>query len=200
MERLYILILFCCIKRGAGFGGEVSVTAYSGFGELRFEFTKEREERLALLSCACVLGCLAVSGQSADVADTDGRCVVALAVGANLLDGSARVKGAVEVDDVVVADGVEATLTMPAVYIGNCEGLALCRCRTMDYYCINCTHNLSLSSEMYGVVAANGLRFRILFEFRVEVRAEFRVFGLDVDGDTEDTSGIDETFSEDAEY
>ena len=43
------------------------------------------------------------------------------------------------------------------------------------------------------------LLFLTVFEFTVKVRAEFGVFRLDIDGDTEDAAGIDETFGEDAE-
>ena len=52
--------------------------------------------------------------------------------------------------------------------------------------------------EMYCFLLV-ALLFLAVFEFAVEVRAEFGVFRLDIDGHSEDAAGIDETFGEDAE-
>ena len=55
--------------------------------------------------------------------------------------------------------------------------------------------NPYLSIKMDGLVL-----FRLLlFQLGIKVRAQFGVFRLDIDGDTEDAAGIDETFGEDAE-
>ena len=43
------------------------------------------------------------------------------------------------------------------------------------------------------------LLFLVTFEFCVEIGTEFRILALDIDGNSEDAAGIDETFGEDAE-
>ena len=51
------------------------------------------------------------------------------------------------------------------------------------------------------LIKVNGLVLfgLLLFQLGIEVRAEFGVFCLDINGDSEDAAGIDETFGEDAE-
>ena len=56
--------------------------------------------------------------------------------------------------------------------------------------------HLSIKVNCFLLIA---LLFLTVFEFTVEVRAQFGVFRLDVDCHTEDAAGIDETFGEDAE-
>ena len=46
------------------------------------------------------------------------------AVCANLFERSARVNAAVKVNDIVVSDAVETTLAVPAVDVGDGEGLS----------------------------------------------------------------------------
>ena len=48
---------------------------------------------------------------------------------------------AVKVDDVVVADGGETALAVPAVDVGDCEGLAFGGGGAMDYYICDFTHD-----------------------------------------------------------
>ena len=51
---------------------------------------------------------MTVGIEAADIGDADGVCVVAGAVGADLLDGTTSVDAAVGVDDIVIADVVPA--------------------------------------------------------------------------------------------
>ena len=85
---------------------------------------EEVEHCLLLLGCASVLWCLVVGGKSTDVADSNAVGVVSLAVCAYQLYRATFVDSAVEVDDVVVTDLGEATLTMPAVDVSDGERLA----------------------------------------------------------------------------
>ena len=63
------------------------------------------------------------------------------AVCANLFYRSARVDAAVKVNHIVVADAVETTLAVPAVDVGNGEGLVFCGRRTVDYYFVYFAHD-----------------------------------------------------------
>ena len=63
------------------------------------------------------------------------------AVCANLFERSARVDAAVKVNHIVVADAVETTLAVPAVDVGNGEGLVFCGRRTVDYYFVDGSHD-----------------------------------------------------------
>ena len=99
------------------------------FGSQLFE---EVKQGLLLRFGASVFRCLVVGGKSADVADADAVGVVSLAVCAYQLYRATFVNSAVEVDDVVVADLGEATLTVPAVDVGDGEGLAFRSGGAMD--------------------------------------------------------------------
>ena len=116
------------------------------------------------------------------------------AVCANLFKRSARVDAAVKVDHIVVADAVETTLAVPAVDVGDGEMFVFCGRRTVDDDVVYLAHD-------WGLIKMDGLVFLglLLFQLGIEVRAQFGVFRLDVDGHTEDAAGIDETFGEDAE-
>ena len=116
-----------------------------GIGKLRPELAKERKQR-RLLSCgACVLGCLAVGGETTDIADADGVGIMTFAVCANLFERSARVDAAVKVNHIVVADAVETTLAVPAVDVGDGEGLVFCGRRTVDNDVVYLAHKLGTS-------------------------------------------------------
>ena len=129
---LYIGVLLGGIERWAGFGGIVFMAMDGGIGKLRPELSKEREQRRLLRCGACVLGCLAVGGETTDIADADGVGIVTFAVCANLFERSARVDAAVKVNHIVVADAVETTLAVPAVDVGDGERLVLGGGGTMD--------------------------------------------------------------------
>ena len=95
--------------------------AYQG-GMLPFQADDESDEGTALLGRARVGGAALVV-VATDVADAhgamvppEGMCTVAV-VGAALLDG------AVQADDVVVADAVEAAFAVPAVDVGHAHVL-----------------------------------------------------------------------------
>lgn len=95
---------------------------------------------MLLFWCASVLGRLVVGGESTDVADADAVGVVSLAVCADQLYRATFVYRAVEVDDVVIANLGEATLTMPAVDVSDGEGLALRSGGAMDDDSVNLSH------------------------------------------------------------
>ena len=62
------------------------------------------------------------------------------AVCANFFYRSARVDAAVKVNHIMVADAVETTLAVPAVDVGDGEGLVFCGRRTVDYYFVDGSH------------------------------------------------------------
>ncbi len=73
----------------------------------------------------------------------------------DLRDGSALVDRAVAIDNVVIADATEASLTMPLVYLLYGEILALRRSRAMDNDFVNFPHGfgyygIDLSYQMGG--------------------------------------------------
>lgn len=121
------------VEAGALFGGvEVVVSEDECVGVSAVEGGEQCGECCALCRGACVgwyvcgvcpaVGaCVVEGGESADVADADGVCVVVEAVCSCHFFGSAWVDGAVECDDVVVADAVaESSLAVPEVYVPWC--------------------------------------------------------------------------------
>jgi hypothetical protein len=71
-------------------------------------------------------------GETADVADAERARVVPLDVGSWLVVGTALLDRAIELDDVVVADLLEAALAVPAVDVGCVKVLALAGGRTVN--------------------------------------------------------------------
>lgn len=102
-------------------GGVVVVAVYGGTGIEMLQCIYQSAQRLSLLWCACVLGCVPVGCYSAYVADAYGACVVPLAVRPYAVDVAAAVYASVAVDDVVVAYGGESTLAVPACDV--CHGV-----------------------------------------------------------------------------
>ena len=116
-------------------------------GELRAEFRNELDECGSLRLGACVLGLLAVSGAAADVADADRVCVVALCVGADFLNRSPTVDGAVEIDNEVIADVAPAVaFDVPLADLLDREMLAFGSGSAMDNDFRNGTHFLRHSA------------------------------------------------------
>lgn len=109
------------IKAGTCLVREITMAEDCGAGELGLELVQEGEECVLLRLRPCVLRGLAVLGEPADVADADGMGVAVLAVCADFGEWSALVDAAVTVDDVVIADALEATGTVPAVDVGDGE-------------------------------------------------------------------------------
>ena len=75
--------------------------------------------------------------KSTDIADSYGMSVMAGAVGSGHLKRTALLDGSVKTDHVVVAYHLEASLPVPAVYVGDGEVLALGGGGTVDYYFID---------------------------------------------------------------
>ena len=94
-------------EAGAGAVGVFVVAVDGGDGVLFHEVADELEKGEAL-GVGAGVGGMAVGIQSADIGDSDGVCIVAGAMGADLLDRAASVDAAVEVDDIVIADVVPA--------------------------------------------------------------------------------------------
>lgn len=93
---------------------------------------QQHEQCLALLRGARVLGRLSVSSHAADVADANRASVMSRAVRADFSLGATGVHRAVTIDHMVVADGTEATLLVPAGYVFHGEVLALWRGCAVD--------------------------------------------------------------------
>ena len=103
-----------------------------GVGVFGAQAAQQHEQCLALLRGARVLGRLAVSGYAADVADANGAGVVPRAVRAYFALGATGVHRAVTIDHMVVADGTETTLLVPAGDVVHGEVLALGRGCAVD--------------------------------------------------------------------
>lgn len=103
-----------------------------GAGVHFLELVDEFTEGVALCIGAGVLGCLAIGGETADVADADGAGVVAGCVGTYLVDVASGEDTTVTVDDVVVADGGIAAILVPAGDVGYGVVFALGCGRAMD--------------------------------------------------------------------
>ena len=95
------------------------------------ECLNESSEGIFLLRGAGVLR--PTSGvESPNVADADGVGIVAFAVGSDYFEWATGVDAAVTIDDIVVANHLEAPLPVPAVYVGNGIVLALGSGGTVD--------------------------------------------------------------------
>lgn len=79
-------------------------------------------------------------GQSADVADADAMGVVSLAVCSHLSLGPSGVDGSVAVDDPVVADGAEPSLTVPPGDVVDGVVASCRRGRAVQYDSVNVSH------------------------------------------------------------
>ena len=162
------------VERGAGFRGKFAVAVDRGAGKPEPEQEYERFEGDALRGGACVLGRASVGGHSADVADADAVRVVALAVCPGLFEWAARVYGAVQVDDVVVAHVAEALGLVPAADVVGRERAAFGGGGAVDDDFVDGTHD----GEFFRSLRNEGVRKGGVEEFQL-----FRVpfFSLNFD-------------------
>ena len=106
-------------------GVQVAVAHHPGRGIADAELEDEPAQGGALGRCAGVGWRVAIGGETADVAHTDGMPVVAAAMGSGQLLGTAALDGAVGGDYIVVAAAVPSVLgAMDAVDVGHAEGTA----------------------------------------------------------------------------
>ena len=101
------------VKTGADAVGELVVSVDGGDGVLFHQVSDELEEGEALGFGAGVGG-MPVGVEAADIGDAYAVCVVAGAMGSDLLDGAARMDAAVGIDDIMIADVVPAEALMVA--------------------------------------------------------------------------------------
>ena len=138
-----VFIFLCHRKaRTVGLAGiHVLVTHHPGLGIAGAELADEKGEGAALGGRAGVGGCMAVGGEAADVAHTDGMPVVAAAMGTGLLFGTGGLDGAVGGNHVVVAAAVPSVLgAMDAVDVGHAEGTARLVGRAVHDDVGDCSH------------------------------------------------------------
>ena len=95
------------VEAGAGAVGVLVVAVDGGDGVLFHEVADELKEDEALRLGAGVGG-MAVGIEAADIGDSDGVCIVAGAMGADLLDRAASVDAAVGIYHIMIADVVPA--------------------------------------------------------------------------------------------
>ena len=93
-----------------------------------------------LCRCTGVCGCLAVSGKSTDIADADSSGIMPFAVRSNPVYWSGLLDRAVDTDNVVVADTVEAALAVPAVDVGSRIVASFGGGGAMDDYLVDSAH------------------------------------------------------------
>jgi len=106
------------IEAGARPGGVIAMATDVFDGRKRAdEKADQHGHRAALFSCPSVGG-LSIFVQTSDISDADAVGVVSFAMSANLVYRPAYLQGAIESYHVVVADAIEAALTMPFVDIG----------------------------------------------------------------------------------
>ena len=113
-------------------GGQIVVTDYHGAGVTPVQVFQQLSHRSLLLSRSRVSG-LTADVQTTLVAYADGVAVVVQTVGANHPFWSAGLNLSVTTDDVVVADTeLEASVSMPRIYISGGRCLVGPYCRTMN--------------------------------------------------------------------
>ena len=111
--------------------------------EALLQFTDKGKQRSLLGGGAGVLG-IAVAVKTADIADAYGMGIVALAVGAGLLDGPALVDSPVEIYHVVVADVRELALQVPLADLLHGDVLPFAGGTAVDYDFVYAPHGIIL--------------------------------------------------------
>ena len=119
---------------------KIPVPMYLRHRELCFKSDQQQHQRLLLLQCSGVLRLPSVCSQAANVAHTDGVGVVTLAMRPHLGQWPPLMDAAVTVDDVMVADGLEATLLVPPCDVVDGVVLAIWRGRAVHYDFVNRPH------------------------------------------------------------
>lgn len=122
----------------------------SGLRVLAEQHTQELQQGSFLCVGAGVFG-FAVSGQPADVAHAYAVAVVSRAVCACLVLGATTLDSAVEVDDIVVADPLEATPAVPTVDVGGVVVRSLTSGGAVDDDFGDGVHSQSFSVMMYQI-------------------------------------------------
>lgn len=110
----------------------------------RLERVHEGKHCGFLRRCARIFGCLVVSGKSTDIADADSSGIMPFAVRPNPVYRSPLLHRAVETDDIVVADAVEAALAVPAVDVGSRAVASLGCGGAVDDDTVNLAHGLGV--------------------------------------------------------
>lgn len=110
-----------------------------GFGKTFLQGIYQAPEAVFLRLCPGVFGTV-LCVRSANVADSDGVGIVALAVRPRLFEGPALPDGAVKEDDIMIATAVPLVLPVPAVNV--CHGIVLAFLggTAMDDYFSNFAH------------------------------------------------------------
>lgn len=110
---------------------------------LSFQFEEQFMECTALRCVAGVLRCATVGAEASDITDTYTVGVMPLAVCTHLMDSASQMHGSIEINDVVVSNTVEATLTVPTVNVCHRDLTSLWRCRAVYNDFINTARLLS---------------------------------------------------------
>lgn len=130
-----------------------TVAVQRGMRKIAVKLCKERRKSALLLWCACIHDGFSILGTAADIANADAMAVLALAsvplgravatsaaVCSLPLDGSTLMDGAVEVNQIVVADTIEFPGTMPVIHVFDSHIPALRSGSTMNDDLIDCSH------------------------------------------------------------
>ena len=108
---------------------------------LVFQLLHKRQQGAFLFWSSRVLGSLTICRTTANVADSDGVCVVMKAVCAFLLQFAAKMYASIAVYDVVIADVLPpVAFHMPAAYVFDGEVFAFSSRAAMDYDFFYSTH------------------------------------------------------------
>ena len=103
----------------------------------------QHPQRTLLFLSACVLGCLAVGSQSADVAYPDAVVIVVLAVGTLLCLGPSLFNRPVNWNDIVIPTSLPSEGTVVAVDVLHSEGTALAVSGAVHNNKSNLSHNIN---------------------------------------------------------
>ena len=137
---LYVLVFCTCIEGRTGFRRKITVAVNRRSRICLFQLLQQLDKGRFLSRCSCILRCLSVSRQTADVYHADTVCVLPYTVRPNLAFRPSCMDAAVTIYHVMIADALPSFFLVPSVDV--CDRIIFAiRCgRAMHDNLVNLPH------------------------------------------------------------
>ena len=144
------------------------MTVKSGLGEYGLKGLYQGDEG-TLLRLVEGVGRTAPAVETANVADADAVLIVPIGMGSNFVDRAAGMKGAIEVDDEMIAYVLESPFEMPAAYLFDGVVSVFAGGSAVDNDIVDFSHGggvlLVLCGEENGKVYRQGTKSEVIISF-----------------------------------